>query len=73
MQLDFRDALSVFDRNRRADGYTQEQHKLSIKRAAKSEGISFVNKGQNILHQLSLDANSMAIYYWQALLLLDTI
>ena len=35
------DALSVFDQNRRADGYSQKQRKCSIKRAAKSEWDKF--------------------------------
>ena len=26
---------------------------------------TLVNKGQNMLHKLSLDANSLAISYWQ--------
>ena len=28
-------------------------------------GIRLVNKDQNMLHKLSLDANSIAISYWQ--------
>ena len=27
--------------------------------------ISLVNKGQNMFHKFSLEANCMAIYYWQ--------
>ena len=69
MQLHFRcDALSVFDRDQRADGYTQEQRKLSIKIATMSEGDKF-NKQMPTYVAQALDANSMAISYWQVLVI----
>ena len=45
--------------------YTQPTHRLNQTGCYVRKRTSLVNKGQNMLHKLSFEANSMAISYLQ--------
>ena len=54
----------VFDRNRESGVYIHRSNANSQSSELLSQnGISLVNKGKNILHKLSLEANRMVISY----------